>query len=223
MKTAVLIHGCHLQADFEGDDWEKIVWGTHDGVPSLYGRGTMGLREAFAVRAEFAIFSTGASERDGIKEGEYTYRYALSHVRELARVLGIPEAVFHDFLHRRVELDLESQNTTQECAHNLALCAERGIDTVILVSSAWHIERCHAEALSVAETMRQVGQAVPKRILAVGSHGSAKQVTILEPPHRGDRPRTNWQELGRSFFKIPEDKRCAFEAGFKDLVSKYAN
>lgn len=221
-RTAVLVHGCHLQADCNGENWEQIVWGLAARRPTLYGRATMGLKVALNEGAELVIFSTGASERNGVKEGEYTFRYALVYTKILAEELGVSLERLDELLRQQVELDLESQNTTQECTRNLTLCAKRGIETVKLVSSAWHIERCHAEALSVAETLRQDGVAVP-HIEAVGSYGSARQVTILEPPHRGDRPRTRWHELARAFFKVPEDKRLAFEADFEKLVSKYDN
>jgi hypothetical protein len=219
MRTAVLIHGCHLQADFQGKTWQCIVWGAPDEC-SLYGA-TMGLNIALKESAELVIFSTGASEHYGVKEGEYTWRYALDNYQSLARSLAVDPAQLHRYLIDRVELDLESQNTQEECERNLLLCAHRGIERICLVSSSWHIERCHAVALSVAETMRQAGHAVPE-IRAVGSHGSAKDVTILEPPHRGDRPRTRWHELGKGFFRIPEERRQAFEAEFAALVSKHS-
>jgi hypothetical protein len=221
MRTAVLIHGCHLQADFEGRDWEDIVWGSSGGAPSLYGRATMGLHVALRENAGLVIFSTGASERDGVREGEYTFQQALKRHRDLAPVLGWEADTLLRYLNESVELDLESKNTQEECERNLLLCAARHVQRVFLVSSPWHIERCHAVALSVAETMRQAGHAVPE-IRAVGSYGLARGVTILEPPHRGDRPRTRWHELGKGFFRIPEDRRQAFEAEFETLVSRHS-
>ena len=120
----------------------------------------MGLKIAFEEDAELIIFSTGASERSGKKEGEYTRDWALAHVETLAPLTGwelLPEAL-EQFINEDTELDLESQNTTQECERNFRLCTERGIERVILVSSPWHIQRCHTEALKVSERMRANGE-----------------------------------------------------------------
>ena len=221
MRTAVLIHGCHLQADFQGKSWQDIVWGAPEGkLPTLYGRGTMGLYVAVTEKAELIIFSTGASEREGMREGEYTWQYALRNRGLIALALGVSEATLMYYLSDRGELDTESKNTTQEVLRNLQLCANRSINRVFLVSSSWHIQRCHAEALSAAEALRVSGQRVPA-ICAVGSFGSASEVTVLEPPHRGDRPRTNWHTMARQFYQIREEQRASFEQGFRALVARH--
>lgn len=219
-KTAVLIHGCHLQADQNGSPWEAIVWGLDsDGLPTLRGRGTMGLKVAFDNDAELVIFSTGASERDGLKEGEYTRNWAMGHIDELAKMTGwhdMPEGL-EQFIGVRGELDLESQNTREECERNFRLCAEHGIERVFIVSSPWHIQRCHTEALKVAEAMRAGGEDVPE-IIAVASHGSTEGLVILEPLHRGDMPKTIWHLLGVRFFRIKEAARASFEQGLNALL-----
>lgn len=226
-RVAVLIHGCHLQALLSGETgterWEDIVWGLDsEGNPSLSGRATMGLKVAFDHEAEFVIFSTGASERDGKKEGEYTRDWALGAYERLAPVVGyeMSPTSLEAYLMDATELDIVSQNTREECNRNFRLCAERGISRVILVSSPWHIQRCHTEALKVAEELRLEGIDVPE-IMAVASHGSTNGVVILEPPHRGDRPRTVWHELAPRFFKVPEERLHAFFSEALELFEAY--
>lgn len=225
-RVAVLIHGCHLQALLIGEAgverWEDIVWGIDDttGNLSLRGRATMGIKIAFDNAADLVIFSTGASEREGVKEGQYTYNWALENLERLARVLDVGENLLGAYLPKFGEVDDESQNTREECNRNFRLCADRGIDRVILVSSPWHIQRCHTEALKVAESLRLEGIEVPQ-IMTVASHGSTNGIVILEPPHRGDRPRTIWHDLASRFFRVPESRMESFAHELGELFAQY--
>lgn len=224
-RVAVLIHGCHLQAILAGENgterWEDIVWGLGaDGMPTLRGRATMGIKLAYECDAGLVIFSTGASERDGVKEGQYTYNWAIENHERLAELIEVTPEILDAFIRSYGKVDDESQNTRQECERNLRLCADMGADRVILVSSPWHIQRCHTEALKVAEELRLEGVDVPQ-IMAVASHGSTNGVVILEPPHRGDRPRTVWHELAPRFFKVPEDRLQAFFSEACELFDQY--
>lgn len=221
MSSAVLVHGCHLQADLNGKKWEDIVWAPDaNGIPTLYGRATMGLKKARDLSAEILVFSTGASEIDGVKEGEYTYRYALDHADVLWELLGFPSRQdYSEWLEEVRVLDIVSQNTTEECSRNFRMCATLGITQVTLVSSPWHIERSHAEALKVAEEMRAAGETVPE-IQAVASYGSTEGIVILEPPHRGDRPKTNWHILCRRLFRVPESLMGVVEREIEQVLDE---
>lgn len=218
-RTAVLIHGCHLQASLNGKTWEQIVFGDSEGA-TLEGRAVMGIKAALDQRAELVIFSTGASERDGVKEGEFTLRTALLRAERVSDATGYREEAVLRLLRHRTHLDLESQDTRSECELNFRRCASMGIGRVILVSSAWHIQRCHTEALKVAETMRAAGMTVPD-IVAVASHGSTEDIVVLEPPHRGDRPKTEFHLLGRRFFRIVPERLKAFQQELSDLLTKH--
>jgi len=216
-KTAVLIHGCHLQADLNGKSWQTIAFGGTDGAVSLDGRVVMGIKTALDYGVDLIIFSTGASEIDGIKEGDYTRAYAFSHAEAIADTLGVPEEAILELLANRSLLDLESQNTGEECGRNFRLCADQRIDRVILVSSPWHIQRCYTEGLKTAETMREAGETVPD-IIAVASYGSTEGTIILEPPHRGDQPKNRFAELGVRFFRIKPEKLRPFQEGLEKLL-----
>lgn len=226
-RTAVLIHGCHLQANLKGKVWEDIVWGLDDaGKPTRAGRALKGLEVFLGNEAELLIFSTGASERDGVKEGEYTRNWALEHAEDVLTALD--QHVDGGLLFRqllldpeRCLLDLESQNTRQECERNFRLCVARGIERVIIVSSAWHIERCHAEALKVAKAMRDAGEEVPE-VIAIGDHSSTEGIVIVEPSHRGDQtPNEFSQILGGNLYRVPATELESFQAELRALFAKY--
>lgn len=221
IRTAVLIHGCHLQAKLGEQNWESIVWDYRaDGRVTLRGRATMGIKMGLDYKAELLIFSTGASERNGVKEGEFTRNFGLEHYEAVADVVGYSAQEVHATL-AGAELDLESQNTREECERNFRIAASRGIERIILVSSPWHIERCHAEALKVAEAMRISGEFVPA-ILAVASYGTgAEKIVILEPSHRGDQKPNHFSELGARFFRVPAVERDGFEAELNEMLKRY--
>ncbi|MBP6881349.1 MAG: YdcF family protein [Candidatus Pacebacteria bacterium] len=180
--TAVLIHGCHLQAELNGKRWLEIVLGA--GEPDqLCGRVPMGLQVAFEYDADCIMFGTGASSFHGVSEARCTYNAALGYQKTLSPQY---QRRLEDLL-CSAELFEGVKNTRQEVQEALSLCAERQYARLILVSSPWHIPRCHLEALTEAEQCRLQDLHVPE-IIAIGSHGPTEEVAISEPPHRGDRP-----------------------------------
>ena len=78
-KVAVLIHGCHLQAE----EWERIVFGEKE----LSGRVTTGIEEAVRKKAVLIFLGTGASQHaNGKKESEQTFSMTLGpKLNELAQ------------------------------------------------------------------------------------------------------------------------------------------
>ena len=83
-----------------------------------------------------------------------------------------------------------------------------------------HLTTSRDFTLKVADQMRSEGETVPD-ILAISSHGPTNGIVILEPPHRGDRPRTRWHELATNFFRIPEERLHAFEHELEELFAEY--
>lgn len=187
MPTAVLIHGCHLQAE----GWEDIVWG--DPANGRLGRVPYGLLKAMEANAKMIIFGTGASEKDGLKEGMYTYRYAMERLPEFFRSAGVPHErwyVTKSWINSVTKLELTSQNTREEVLAAARMAKEAGIERLILVSSPEHIMRCHQAALSVLGAERGLSFFLDE-LYATASHTHFKDATvddvvIIEPPHRGD-------------------------------------
>lgn len=182
MKTAVLIHGYHLQAD----DWEQLVWGstgTYAGVIPC------GITLAWKEQATLISWGTGASERDGLKECEVMYRYALEHLPELASHLGVDEEKLRLFVEERSHFDTTSQVTTEEVRACMTLCVEQGIERLFVVPASTHASRSIAVVLIIGaeapfEALLAETYVAPAR--AGFSSGGADTVCVLEPPHRGD-------------------------------------
>ena len=143
-KTAILVHGCHLQAN----EWEKMIWG--DPKNGLLGRVPRALELFDSEKADLLYFGTGESEKDGLKESEYTLSYAVEHAAELSRFSKMDAPDIEKWFREVSVSDTESQNTGEEIRLAAVECKERGIERMILVSSPTHISRC----LLTAEKLR---------------------------------------------------------------------
>jgi hypothetical protein len=193
-SVAVLIHGCHL----ETKNWEAIVFGDelHEG------RATSGIAESLQQKAAFIIWGSGASEKEGMKESEYTFARTLgTHLEPLARYFGLPPGELSDYLKSKSLLQLEEKNTADEIRSALALCRDRQIEKLVLISSPTHIARCLQESckLKMQEPYRNI------RIYARASDVCFEKTTphdvlIIEPPHRTDRPQLPLHHLFRQLF-----------------------
>lgn len=180
MKTAVLIHGFHLGAQ----DWKSIVWGnTHRRGPI-----PQGVMLAWEEQADLICWGTGASEREGKKEAEFIYAYAVQRISELASMLGIEPETLRAFLAERSVLDTRSQNTREEITTFLAEAKERSIERVYLVSNATHAPRSLAVGLAVREQNDHSLEVHAAPARTTHTTGGPDAVCVVEPPHRGDLP-----------------------------------
>lgn len=183
MSTAILIHGCHLQAK----EWEHIIWGRPQ--EGILGRVPRGIQLAIFDHIPLIFWGTGASEKDGVKEAQYTFDYAVAHGPELPEFIGWDRYEVEGFLRSVSHIDIDTQNTLEEIKRAGEVCRERGITRMILVSSPTHISRCLLEA----EKLRSVGKLQGVEVFATASDtcyadSTPGNVLIVEPPHRGDRP-----------------------------------
>jgi hypothetical protein len=212
LPTAVLIHGCHLQAE----GWEEIAWG--DPAENRLGRVPFGLFKAMEANAEMIIFGTGASEKDGLKEGAYTYRYTDEHLVDLFRSASVPHErwyVTQEWIKHVARLELTSQNTREEVLAAARMAKEAGIKRLILVSSPEHIMRCHQAALSVLGADPGLSFFLDE-LYAVASHTHFKDATvddvvIVEPPHRGDTPKVPFYRTVKRIFATMRKPDVAFK------------
>ncbi|MBI2048925.1 MAG: YdcF family protein [Parcubacteria group bacterium] len=181
MEIGILVHGRHVQAE----GWEKLVWGeplAGDDIGAI-------------------VFGTGASEKEGLKESEYTKRFLLGNFDRLKQFTLIGEhpcfrvaspdwSTFKRAL-EDIICETESQNTFQEVENAAAIFAERNITHVIQISCSSHLPRC----IVVQRQVREAGNIPPEqRWYAVADDATfggvpiQKSVVILEAPHRGDDP-----------------------------------
>lgn len=218
MRTAVLIHGCHLQAE----GWEDIVWGKPR--ENILGRVPKGLLEAVKWDADMVIFSTGASEKDGLKEGEYTLLYALKHVEELRELIGW-EGDLRAWLTDLAELELTSQNTCEEVLASARMARSDKIERLLIVTSPSHVMRAHQEAISALgsdpELKYFLGNLYATASDTCYAGTKIEDVAIFEPPHRGDRPKTDLHKHIRNTRRVPAENMPAFITDMNALVKKH--
>lgn len=172
MKTGVLVHGFNLHAE----NWENIVWGK---PPFFLGRVPKGVLVALEEKADIMVFGTGASEKDGKKEAEYTRNYLVEHFSELAKFSAFRNIILEEakkIIGEISKLELKSQNTVQEISYAGEIFKEVGVGKIILVSSPAHSPRCLRDALAIID-----GLDISVRPSQT-SWGDIKDVIVLEPP-----------------------------------------
>lgn len=218
MPTAVLIHGCHLQAE----GWEEIVWG--DPRKGRLGRVPFGVLKAAEIKAQLVVFSTGASSKDGMLEGQYTYIYMKEHFGDLlaaGNITGPDISQFRQWLGQVAQLELTSQNTREEILASARMAHAAGIERLILVSSPEHIMRCHQAALSVLGAEPELRHFLDELYpIAAHTHfkdASVDDVVIIEPPHRGDMPKVPFHKTVRRIFQFLKKPEIAF--GFNEELN----
>ncbi|MEK7101814.1 MAG: ElyC/SanA/YdcF family protein [Patescibacteria group bacterium] len=219
MKTAVLIHGCHLQAE----GWENIIWGNPE--KGILGRVPKGIFEALKWNSDIMIFSTGASEKNGVKEGKYIFQYALQRLEEMISLIPDPTMDLRAFVQERARLELSSQNTREEVLASARLAHAEGIERLVLVSSPSHILRAHKDAISALGSDPELRYLL-RNLYATASDTcfqgtTVEDVVIIEPPHRGDRPKNDLYKHAREMFRIPADTMTLFTNELRALLQKY--
>ncbi len=219
-KTAVLIHGLHLEAG----NWNKIVWG--DPLNGDWGTIPRGIEAAWESQANFIFWGTGASKKDGLKESEYTYKYALEHIDDLAKICECPPEELKTFLNDRSYIDTETQNTRQEVPTFLDKCLDKDIFNVKLIAVASHAPRSIRTVLSCITSndkyavFRHTISILPSSTLFDDT--TMEDVVIFEKPHRGDRPKNNNHILARRAMDILKtDRQDVFLKEWEDLIQKY--
>ena len=223
--VGILIHGLHLQAK----GWEQIVWGN---PPHKLGS----LPKAVEVMLSFGldqvrhvVFGTGASEKRGIKEAEYT---RLELVKALEYLQEYPEMFMGPVRRNKLEglirkstLELEAQNTHQEIANAAQHFAQHGCSLIVQVPTcASHAPRC-------VKTFSQVKASggIPEGQLwtvappdTTFADSTIDDVAIVEPPHRGDDPmldaHVQGHEVVARLLKLPVLARKRFLLNVHQLL-----
>eukprot|EP00960_Hanusia_phi_P074048 768140-Hanusia_phi.AAC.4 len=78
LKTGVLVHGCHLQAE----GWREIAWGREE--LNELGRIPQAVLVAYHEEAAVVLFGTGGSKsEDGVLEGEVTMQFMFENFERL--------------------------------------------------------------------------------------------------------------------------------------------
>ena len=167
-KTAVLVHGYHL----ETANWEEVVWGNGGG------RAAHGARIGVAFGAEVFMIGSGASTHaaTGETEGAYTLRW----LRERSPRGGALGSLLEGAV-----VDAHSQNTREELEHAAVVCVASGVNRIFLVSSPAHCARVARDAGVVFRRLHPSCEVfvAPCKTDFV----DVDDVAVLEPSHRPDR------------------------------------
>ena len=206
MALAVLVHGLHV----DSKDWDHLVWGRP--LEGLLGRAAQGIVEAVRQNADLIVWGTGASERGGLKESQYTFNLARMRADQLTRITQKywRTSSLVRYLDRVSVVDTTTQNTAQEAEAAVRLCMERGIDSLMLVSTPSHVPRCFRDAQAAKKRLR----ASKLRIYATAADTyypdeEMNDVVILEVPHRPDRAAPSFAAIAKRLFPFYRDQSAA--------------
>lgn len=219
MKTAVLIHGHYLGTA----DWERVEWG--DPASGIYGNIPKGLVEALKFDADTIIFGTGASEKDGLKEGEYGVKTARERMREIPEFKTIGEDEAHTWLKERAVLELTAQNTIEEIRAGAQIAKERGAERLIQVACRTHSARAYKFALSVLND--DALRFFLKNFYSVASDthydgADIDAVVVFEQPHRPDRPKVFFNKTLQAVVEHMGDARASeLDALLRRAIDEY--
>ncbi len=209
MKTGILCHGRHVLAK----NWELHQWG--DNEKGLLGQICKTVLLAHQENPETVVFGTGASEKDGLKESEYTIRYMLEHFGDLAsypQFKGVDLEALRSFMFTHSVPEKRSQNTYEELKNSMDIFSVHSIDRLIIVSNPDHIPRCMQLAHQVYHELKPTGL---EQLFAaqsdIGYNGTIKTTSrIVESPHRGDDPSPDLSQYIPDYFKLPLELKREF-------------
>jgi hypothetical protein len=218
MKIGILVHGRHLKAK----DWQKLEWGE-----TPYKLGTLPMMVLVLLNTgieniDGIVFGTGGSEKDGLKEAEYTKRFLLEHIGELSNFELIKNhPCFQSSLDlesikklfQNIICETDSQNTEEEVINAAKIFSELGVREVKQVTCGSHAPRCQLVQLKVRSAggipRGQLWSCYGDDMAFAGS--VVKDVVVMEPPHRGDDPMVSADiqahQVFPLFYKIPTVER----------------
>ncbi len=219
MKTGILCHGRYLQA---------INWELHQ-----FGHPEVGLGQILKTcllanqkSPEVIVFGTGASEKDGIKEADYTIRYMLEHfdaLKSFPQFAGLDIQNLREYMVSHSVSETKSQNTKEEIARASEIFANRGIEEAILVSNPDHIPRCFQLAHDFAQSNKP-GFYFLAAQSDIGYNGTPRITSrIIEKPHRADDPSPDLSAVIGDYFKLTPVQKTEFtqrtKAYFEECIS----
>ncbi len=221
-SIAVLIHGYHLEAL----GWESMVWGKPK--EGIFGSIPRGITEAYKSNAVKIFWGTGASQKDGVKESQYIYNFALLHIEELAGLCGCSAAELQKFIEERSYIDLKAQNTVEELKECFDMCLRENIPRIIIIPIATHASRSVKVALTTIfgnaayEAFRHCVYLAPADTSFLNA--SPDDVVVVEPPHRGDQIKWQTYRYAKAIFEVQkkgESTFSSFLSDFGELLEKY--
>lgn len=175
-----------------GANWDRVVYG--DPSAGLLGRVPQGVLLAARFSAELLVLGSG--EVGGAYAADDPVAMLARKLPEMS-AFGGTLARTDDLLAKVLPICVSvrgAPNTHEEIRRALALCAARGMNTLVLVSSSTHAPRCLRDACALLEVEPSLrgGRGQHVCVLACASDTAfteadgegAAAVAIVEPPHR---------------------------------------
>ncbi len=224
-RIGMFVHGLDLNAD----DWGKrAMFGEPPLKLGRVGRAVQLLRDEYPA-AELMLFGSGASEKGGLKEGEYTIKYLVENFFQLLEFQAFKRTTARELISLKQTVaaisrpELTSVNTLTELRAALPFFLKLDITRIILVSDYPHISRCLAHAGQVIEE-----QGLEGKVKIIAEHSGYRDdrqplsgVKVFEP-ERFPEDGIQLGDMAAKLFKVKKGNRAAFEADYDALVAKYS-
>ncbi len=225
-QIGIHVHGRHVDTE----DGEQIMLGNP--LTGQLGQLTKMLQIYLERPVTRITMGTGASNKDGLTEAEYWWRFFLENIRicyDFPEFEGVSHTAILGRLERVMHLDTTSKNTGEELTNAIMHHAAKGTNRLILVTAPTHMPRCTAIAGQLLYGQPLTNFRISYEASDVGYAGSTPgDVAVIEPPHRGDDPDlfitksdTPYHKLVKRYYQIPADGRRAFREDLVSLMDQY--
>lgn len=219
-KTAVLIHGLHLQAN----DWEKIVFGDLD--KNIFGNVPRGLEIALENNTELVYIGSGASDKDGLKECEYALLETKKRIPEYAKRFNINDLEISSLLDEKTYLDTKAKDTKEEIDNFLKLCLEKQIDELYFIPVAGQAPIAARRISKAIVENPQYAKYLHSYFICPSDTKYANlmmdDIVIFTPPHRGDRVDNPSHMLARRTLDVIQKfSKAKDQAGLEKFMNEW--
>lgn len=174
---------------------------------------------------EKVLFGSGASEQNGVKEGDYNIRFLLYEWKRLSEFEAFRKYPKYEMerLKDRIagiaESETKSHNTFSELEYGLPRLIGLGCQRIVLLTEPTHISRALAHGFEVLAKLGGHNASVS----LIGEHSDVNpskvqphEVVVFEP--RGDGQNSIVPNL-RRIFKVPAEKRALFNDKFSQALT----
>lgn len=218
--TAVMLHGMHLFAN----DWENIILG--DLKNNILGRIPTSIIAAWDSNAKILLFGNGVSVKNDLSEAGTMIKLVEENANALAKLCETTPENFLLWFNKILQIEYRSIDTYTELTSLMDIGNQQSIKKLILVSSPTHIARTLNTALNLTlqDQYQHYKRNIQVAISDVSYEGYTTQdVTVIEPPHRGDMPQTRIHEITKKTLPLMRDLEVAqsYQEEWGKLVERH--
>lgn len=230
-RVGILVYGRDIRMDTE--QWEKLVWGQPPyklgSLPML----VLTILNEGIDNIRLILLGSGVARKDNMTIAQYTKRYLINmyaKLKEFDLISCHPDFQLRNadlfMLLKKIQCVNESANTQEETINAAAIFTASGVQKVVQISCGSHIARCIMARLIAKEDgyipAGQIWTALPDDMLV---SNSARDVVIVEPPHRVDDPMLNTSpqlhQLLPRFFRLPAEAQIYITQQLGRLLDEF--